>query len=637
MRPLALGAAILFVPGTAEAAVPDQFIGFGDSTMDSGYFRYGPTGGSPGLPSGAPSDTIDRLIQVTVAAGGSGAFLGPGVVDTIQLAGKFGLTALPSTYPGGGTNYANGSAQTVPTTADDAYSHGLYNNVPIVSQIYNYIAAVHGAANPNALYMISYGGNDLIWLQNQAPSSLAPLPYIQSLATALTTSIASLQAAGARNIIVLNVYAYAKLVGSNGSLTSADATVVNEAATYSAEVWSGLGAAGVNFIPADVEGVLRYVSQNPTSFGFTPATVLASSPACGTTVGLVCAPAQLVSPDAQQTYLWGDANHLSTAGQTIEADYIYSLMTAPSEISLLSESAVQIGRSHVATIQRQIDLSQQHRGPNGINAWVSAGAESLSLQNLPHYPNASGTPFGGSMGVDYLTSGGVIVGLAVTGGSQALGFSTGGQFTQTGETLSLYAAYSMGPMWGNAIASYGLLQNRVARQVTLGVFTDQNNGNADGHALGLALRGGYDFHVGPVTIGPVLGAVLQQVRIGGFTETGTSGFTALAFGAQTQGSVVSQLGWRGSLDLGNWHPFAEMEWDHEWVNTNRSITAALTSIAAPSWSTAAAPIASNWATASVGVAYRVTPQVTVGVAGSAVFINPQASSYGGELGLNVAF
>ena len=190
----------------------------------------------------------------------------------------------------------------------------------------------------------------------------------------------------------------------------------------------------------------------------------------------MCAPSDLVSPNAEQTYLWGDANHLSTAGQTIEADYIYNLLTAPSEISLLSESAVQVGRARVATIQRQIDLSGQHRGPNGVNAWVSAGADSLSFENLPHFPNASGTPFGGSMGADYQTPGGIILGMAATAGSQTQGFSTGGHFSQTGEALSLYAAYSTGPLWGDAIASYGLLQNHVARQVTLGVFTDQNNG-----------------------------------------------------------------------------------------------------------------------------------------------------------------
>ena len=633
-----VAAASVWHPGTVSAQAPNQFIGFGDSTMDSGYFRYGATGGSPGLPPGAPSDTIDKLIQATVAAGGSGAFLGPGVVDTVQLAAKFGLSALPSTYPGGGgTNYANGSAQTVPTTADDGYTHGLYNNVPIVTQIYNYLGAVHGAANPNALYMISYGGNDLIWLQNQAPPTLSPLPYLQSLATALTDGVASLQAAGARDIVVLNVYAFAKLVGPGGTLTPANATVVNQAATYSAEVWSGLGVAGVNFVPADVEGVLRYVSQNPTSFGFTPATVLASSPACGSTVGLVCAPGQLVTPNAEQTYLWGDPNHLSTAGQTIETDYIYSLLTAPSEISLLAESAVQVGLARTATIQWQIDLSGQHRGPNGVNAWASAGADSLSFTNAANFPNASGTPFGGTVGADYRTQGGAILGMAVTAGSQNQGFSTGGHFTQTGEALSLYAAYSAGPLWGNAIASYGLLQNSIAREVAIGNFIDQNDGNADGHSLALALRGGYDFHIGAITTGPVAGAVLQQVRIDGLTETGTSGLSALSFGNQTRGSEVSQLGWRGSVDLGNWQPFADLEWNHEFADKNRTITASLTSIAAPSWSADAIPIAANWATASVGVSYKVSPQVIVAAAASAMFASPQASSYGGELAVNVSF
>ena len=218
-----LGVAVTSLLGTSSAASLDQFIGFGDSTMDSGYFRYGPTGGSPGLPPGAPSDAIDILIRRTVAAGGTGAFMGPGVVDTIQLAAKFGLAAAPVTIPGGGgTNYANGSAQSVPTTAGDGYLSGLYNNVPIVAQISNYLAAVRNAANPNALYMISFGGNDLTWLDTQG-GGVPPQAYLSSLATALTASVATLQAAGARTIVVLDPYAYSRLVGPNGALTAADA------------------------------------------------------------------------------------------------------------------------------------------------------------------------------------------------------------------------------------------------------------------------------------------------------------------------------------------------------------------------------------------------------------------------------
>ena len=101
---------------------------------------------------------------------------------------------------------------------------------------------------------------------------------------------------------------------------------------------------------------------------------------------------------------------------------------------------------------------------------------------------------------------------------------------------------------------------------------------------------------GPVTTGPVAGFVLQQVRVDGFTETGTSGVTALSFGAQTRNSAVSQLGWHGSVDFGDWRPFAEVAWNHEWAGKNRTITASFTSIAAPSYTAAAVPIASDWAT-----------------------------------------
>jgi outer membrane lipase/esterase len=200
-----------------------------------------------------------------------------------------------------------------------------------------------------------------------------------------------------------------------------------------------------------------------------------------------------------------------------------------------------------------------------------------------------------------------------------------------GTTVGLVCAPS------NAIAGYGLLQNHIARRAPLGSFTDENNADTDGRSLALALRAGYDFHLGPVTTGPVVGAVLQQVGINGFTETGSTGLTALSFGQQTWGSAVSQLGWRGSVDADRWQLFADMEWNHELAGRNHTVTASLTSIAAPSWSAAAVPLASDWATASVGVAYKLGPQVIIDAAVSAMFANPRTTSCGGELGLNVSF
>ena len=111
----------------------------------------------------------------------------------------------------------------------------------------------------------------------------------------------------------------------------------------------------------------------------------------------------------------------------------------------------------------------------------------------------------------------------------------------------------------------------------------------------------------------------------------------MSFGSQTRGSAVSQFGWRGSVDLGDWQPFAEADWNHEWGGKNRTITASLTSIVAPPYFTAAAPVATDWATLLLGVSYKLCPQVMLRGAVSAMAVNPQVISYGGELGLNISF
>jgi outer membrane lipase/esterase len=628
----ALTALIVGSINTANASGYHQFIGFGDSTMDSGYFRYSPTGGSPDLP---PGESIDALIAATVAAGGSGAFMGPGIVDTIKIAEKFGLTANPVTMPGGGTNYANGSAQTFSTTRQDGFDHGLYNNVPVAAQVTNYLASVNGHANPNALYMFSIGGNDLAWLDEQV--TIDHSTYIQLLSNALSSSIISLHAAGAQYIMVLSPYSYARTVEENGYVSPENKTNIDESALYASEVRTILQNAGVNFIPVDIEGVLKYVSQHPTQFGFTPDSVLAKNQACGPSSALICSPAELVSPDAEQTHLWSDSHHLTTAGQTIEADLMFSLLTAPTNISLIAENAIQSGLSRTATIQRQVELSGQTRGAKGINVWTATGYSYTENETESYFPNAAGNLFQGTVGADYRTASGFIFGGAFTSGSQSQDFSTGGDFDQNNQTLSIYSSYQYKQLWGNAVASYGFLQNDINRSVKLGLFTDRNSGDADGHSISLALRGGYDIKIDRFTTGPVVGVIFQEARIDGFTETGTTGVTALSFNSQTRDSQVTQIGWRGSMELGAWKPFVEATWNHEWNDDSRTVTTTLTSVVAPSYTSLATPVASDWGNATIGVSYKISPNTNIWGVFSEVFGNSKQTNYGGELGLSVSF
>ena len=466
-----------------------------------------------------------------------------------SLRRKFGLSAAPYIVGGGGgTNYANGSAQTVPTTGADGYLHGLYNNVPIVTQIYSYLASVNYAANPNALYMISYGGNDLIWLQIQALGARAAAlhPVARNRPDRRHRQPAGRRRTHHRGAQCLCLR---KARAADGTLTAANATVVNEAATYSAEVWSGLGAAGVNFVPADVEGVLRYVSQNPTTFGFTPATVLASSPACGTTVGLVCAPAPTGHAQRRADLSVGRSESPVHGRQTIEADYIYSLLDR-AERDLAAGGKCGAGRPDARpppSRDRSI-CPGNIAGRMGSTSGSAPGPTASSFKNAANFPNTSGTPFGGTVGADYQTPGGRHPWHGGHRGQPDAKFLHGRSLHSDGRGAEplcrLQGRAVMGqrhrelwPVAGPHRAPGGDRQFHRSEQTPMRTATRWR------WRCGVATT----FTSVPITTGPVVGVVLQQVRIDGFTETGTSGLyrPLVRWPDPEFGSQPTRLAWFG--------------------------------------------------------------------------------------------
>jgi outer membrane lipase/esterase len=598
----------------------DQFIGFGDSTMDSGYFRYHTTG----------SALYDGLLTQAIPLGATGGWTGNGIMNTVILAGKFGLDASPIDH--GGSNYANGGTTTL---AVPLAFRVLPGNVATIPQIQNYLSAVQGAANPGALYMIRTGDNDVDYFitKQEAAWRAANPTYLSGVATALAVEVKHLQSAGARIIMVPNTYDSAVYAGLGGDIPAGNAAEYAMHRDMGTSEWAALKAEGVHFIPVDNNSLFKYIVHNPTLFGFTASSVLSAEGPAASSSALIA----ILTPAEQRDYLFVDRLHLTTAGQTIEADYAYSLLIAPNQISLLAESAVQTGSGRTAAIQDQLDLSAQRRGSRGINTWATAEADSQSFRNAEGFEHSSGTHFGGAMGVDYRLYDGLLVGMAFSMGRQTQDFSTGGNFKQRDEALSVYIDYRKGPLWGNMVGTYGLLHDKVSRLVTLGVFTDQNQSTTTGHSLALALRGGSDFKLGRFTTGPVLGLSMQEVHIASFTESGTSGVSALSFGRQTRDSAISQVGWRALVDLGKWQPFAEAKWNHEWDDKNRMVSASLTTVDAPVYSMDAVPSGTNWASASLGTAYKLSPRTTLRAALSAELLNPQVRSYGGDLSLTMCF
>lgn len=600
--------------GPAGAGKFNQFVGLGDSTIDTGYFRYNPSGYAP----------LDNALPGAIAQGATGGWAGNGVMGMTILGDKFGINTGAVNDGTGGTNYANGAGYT------NVNAYPFPGSVSTTRQIQNYLTSVNGVANSRALYVISSGNNDLLHPPTPDPN------FLSDSASALATSASALQRAGARTILVPNSFLYAVYAELGGGMDPNNQAYA-QCVSYNTLRWTDLTAAGVHFIPADLDSVFRFVVQHPTSFGFTPNSVLSASaqfyPGSPNDPAIL----DIVTPPRQQTDLFIDGHHLTTAGQTIEADYEYSLLIAPAEMSLLAESVVQAGWARTATIQGQLDPCGHDRGPLGRRIWASAGAYNLAVNNAPGFTSDNGAPFGGTFGLDYQTADGWIFGAAFTSGSQSPQFSTGGHFTQVDEAPSLYAAYMGQPWWGNVVLSYDFLQVHTTRVVPLGIYTDRNDGNTAGQSLAVALRGGRDFHLGWLTTGPVAGLVVQRAHVDSFTENGLTGVTALAFGGQTRESLVTQLGWRACVGSGALRPFAEMNWNHECAGKYRTIATALTTVEAPSYSMDAVPAVSDWATSSLGARYELSPRVMLRGAASAMFINPQMTTVGGDVSLSVGF
>jgi outer membrane lipase/esterase len=634
LRRLLPASVLLAFASPAAAQSFNQAIIFGDSSVDSGYYKL--------LPNPGGGATYDSLWASAIAAGAGAPTTNPGLVNSQFLASYFGLSANPANQPGG-TNYATSGAKDV--TVNTAATGGFQAAIPTVTQISNYLSANGGVANPNALYLISSGGNDVSYalgLTGTGPFPTNPIAYLTSAADSLASAIAGLHAAGARYIIVPD-QAY--------SFPTDSPTEQAAKLSYSLALWNALAADGVNFIPADFNAVRLAIQANPSEFGFInvgtgPGQFACTQPAGVTTAwALLCSsnpasPSHLVSPNAEFTDLFADDQHLTTAGQKIEADYYYSLIVAPSEISFLAETPVKTQSMLINTIQNQLPISNNNRGPAGYNAWVSGDISSLTMNsNYNGFPGDPGTPIALTAGFDFKNYG-WLYGVAFSANYTQQSFTLlPGYYAQDGASASLYAAYLDHPLWFDVIGTLGYFHDSINRQVPLGVALLTNNGYTSAYDPSIAGEIGYNFlsnvFGGQLKQGPVTGVALQRVNVGAFTETGS--VTSLSFDSQVRDSAISELGYQAAYTFGIYEPFAKFVWNHEWADTNRDVTASLTTISAPAYSMPAVVLGKDWGTATVGTSAKIAQNVKGFVFLTGEFAQDQVTVYGGQLGVNVAF
>ena len=534
----AFAAGLVLAHGSAAAQF-NQFYFLGDSLTDAGVY-------------------------------GARFTVNPGLVWAQDLGGRYGITVTPSTQ--GGVDFAQGGArvtQPSPLIPTGAPQRSLSVQV-------DELLRATPSLNPNAVYAVWIGANDILVNVSAAGSGLLTATQVQANITTAATDtlaqIARLRNAGATRIMVFNLPDIGQTPLGKSSPTAPFSAL---SGLFNSTLQAGLASLKVDIIPINVFGLFNEVIANPALFGLTNAT----TPACTTPSSLNCTTATLVAPNAAQTFVFADAVHPTPAGHQIIADYAAAIIEAPRKIGLLGEAPLQVEQANFRAIDgRMWSGLNTPRPQNKFDAYAvyDYGNFDRSSDN----GNSDSTLNTVVAGIDMKISSQMLAGIAFGYSEDKGSFGdNGGGFKLNEASLTGYVGYGSGPWYVAASLGGGDLDFRnVRRTFALGAGSRTESGGTHGtHVMG-RLFGGYWFNTSATWIhGPFARVTYQQAKVDGYSESGTSS-SAMTFDRQKRNSLMSSIGWQASGAIGSVRPFGRVTWEKEYNDDHRSVRAGLVSM-----------------------------------------------------------
>ncbi|WP_439860661.1 autotransporter domain-containing protein [Pseudomonas sp. MBLB4136] len=608
----ALTAAVLLagLPAAAHAMPYSQLVIFGDSLSDSGQF---PDTGSP-LLGGNPTGGV-RFTNRTGPSYLNNNTEYFAAVSTQRLGAHLGLQALPSTpilpqvLTGNpdGTNYAVGGYRTDQILSSITAANGSVVNAGggIIRTRNGYLVDVP-QIDPNALFYVNGGGNDVLQGVVTNPLSAA------ASAKNLVDGIASLQRAGARTIIVSDL----PDVGMTpaGFASGFRAAWSGAAALYNDALASQLSALGGNVIRLNYRGLLNEVQADLAAYGFDP--LVAQTNVCFNGSSCIADPTYGLggtSPNPNKL-LFNDGVHPTAAVQQITADYTYSILSAPWQVSLLPEMAMASLNGHQQQMRSEW---QADRGAwQAVGQWrsfVAASGQRQQFQEGAAVASGDSHGLGLNLGGSYRLDDNWRLGLAL--GLQEQSLEAGeadSEYDLSSYLLSAFAQYQNGRAWADTSLSLGHLDyGDLNRQFALGIAERSEKGDTDGQLWALSARLGYDLANADTgwRVSPFISADYVRVDVDGYRERGMSS-TALNYDDQQRDSMRLGLGLQMNYQLSPaTQVFAEVAREREFEDDPRQLRMGLNSVAGNRFELQGHTPASGQTLAGLGVSHALSSEL----------------------------
>nr|WP_276583573.1 esterase EstP [Pseudomonas sp. RIT-PI-S] len=597
---------------------------FGDSLADAGQFP------DVGGPLGATLRFTNR--EGPTYQNGSGEIYG--AVSSTLLGGRLGLGSdalAPSTSPvnqaiglGDGNNWAVGGYRT-----DEIYDSITGTSVVgaggVVYRSRPGYLANGNRADPKALYYLTGGGND--FLQGQVTSAASA----SRAAGQLAQSALALQQAGARYIMVWLLpdlgltpllYGTANQAGVSALANVFNQTLIAQLQQIDAEI-----------IPLNVPRLLAEVVADPGRYGLATDQNLLGT--CFNGNGCTANAAYGLAsgtPDPTKL-LFNDSVHPTSTGQKLIADYGYSILSAPWELTLLPEMAHGAVRSHQDALRNQWQQAWQPVGQ--WQAMVDTGGQQLTFDNQHGGAKGDGTGYALTVGGSYRLSNAWRVGVAGGYYNQQLEAGVAdSDYSLDSYLATAFAQFQQGRVWGDLAATAGKLDyDNLKRKFDLGVGQRSEKGDSDGDLWALSGRLGYELTRGDSAwrVSPFISADYASVKVDGYSEQSLRA-TALDIGDQRRDSKRLGIGLKASRSLSNATSlFGELAHEREFNDDAQNLDLALRSLPANSFTLQGYSAQRNLDRASLGLRHQLSPGLALNAA-----YNWRRSDASQQQGVNLA-
>ena len=482
------------------------------------------------------------------------------------------------------------------------------NNGAVLRSRPGYLIANNFRADPDALYYLTGGGND--FLQGRVLS----LSQSRKAADRLADSAQVLQQAGARYIMVWLLPDIGQTPAVSGTILAPVTSILS--GVFNAQLISRLAQIDAQIIPLNIPRFVAETLNEPARFGLAADQNLTGTCFNGNncdennTYGISSA-----TPDPSKL-LFNDGVHPTVTGQRLIADYAYSLLAAPWEISLLPEMANGTLRA------QQDELRSQWLADwgnwQGVGQWraiVAAGGQKMDFDAQDNSANADGHGYNVTVGGSYRLTDHWRIGLV--GGAYRQQLDAGDRdsdYKLNSYLATAFVQYQANHWWGDLAASGGHLDYENAeRKFALGISEGNEKGDTDGEIWGASTRLGFDIAGAnsPWHLSPFISADYAYVSVNGYSEKGTRS-TALTFDEQIRKSRRLGAGLQGKFQVTpTTQLFAEVAHEREFETDQQEVTIALNSLPLNDFTLEGYTPQRDLNRATLGVSQKLTRDLTL--------------------------